>query len=169
MSGPSATVFSTVRKGKMHCFTCSVTVLFIPSLSLTHTHNPATHTLALTCTCMINQTPSKYTKKLRKQKHILKAKQSNNKTPQHYHILTSNEKVKNTHHSKTKWTISIKVRVSTKETECVCVCVCYTMTWFQHQRSNTVGWTVPHFWPVLQANWEKQQLSNCLQRQNQPC
>ena len=124
MSGPSATVFSTVRKGKMHCFTCSVTVLFIPSLSLTHTHNPATHTLALTCTCMINQTPSKYTKKLRKQKHILKAKQSNNKTPQHYHILTSNEKVKNTHHSKTKWTISIKVRVSTKETECVCVCVC---------------------------------------------
>ena len=137
MSGPSATVFSTVRKGKMHCFTCSVTVLFIPSLSLTHTHNPATHTLALTCTCMINQTPSKYTKKLRKQKHILKAKQSNNKTPQHYHILTSNEKVKNTHHSKTKWTISIKVRVSTKETECVCVCV---IQWHDFNTKGPILW-----------------------------
>ena len=66
----------------------------------------------------------KKTEKSSWSKKPTKNQQKNQQTnPQHYHIITSNAKVKNTHHSKTKWTISIKVRVSTKEAECVCVCV----------------------------------------------
>ena len=193
-------VFSTVRKGKM-CFFTSPELLYYSSLlflSLSLMQSRNTYS-SINLHMYDQQDTFKIYKEVKKteksswSKKPTKNQQKNQQTnPQHYHIITSNAKVKNTHHSKTKWTISIKVRVSTKEAECVCVCVCmcererkcvcvcvceresvcvcvcYKMTWFQHQRSSTVGWTVLHFWPVFQANREEQQLTNCLQRQNQP-